>query len=560
MRILMLIHGFNALSQRLHVELREAGHEVSVELDVSDATTLEAVDLAAPDLILAPYLKRKIPASIWQNHLCLVLHPGPPGDAGPAALDWAILDGVQDWGVTLFQATNAYDAGPVWATRHFPLRAGTKSSLYGHEVTEAAVACVQDALARLETGQRAAPFPPSQTRFRASPKQADRAINWQADTTQDVLRKLRASDGMPGVQAVVAGRTVHLHDGHTADLSGEPGMMLATSGPAVAIATRDGAVWIGRMRNRAAQHPFKLPATQVLDTTDLPEQPGYDEISYREVGAVGFLRFNFLNGAMGTQACQRLLAAYKDALSRPTNVLVLEGGEDVWSNGMDLNQIEAAASPADESWANINAMDDLAEAILRTDTKLTVASVGGNVGAGGVFLARACDEVWLRQGVVLNPHYQDMGNLYGSEFWTYSLPRFTSPEQAEAIMANRLPMGAQEAERLGLAGKILDGDLAGFQAAITKQADMLAGSGFADKLALKHNRRAADEAAKPLAEYRAEELARMRQNFFGFDPSYHIARSNFVRKVPKARTALTLAHHRDRAGAWTGQNRWKVAS
>jgi hypothetical protein len=36
MRILLLVHGFNALSQRLHVELREAGHEVTVEFDVSE--------------------------------------------------------------------------------------------------------------------------------------------------------------------------------------------------------------------------------------------------------------------------------------------------------------------------------------------------------------------------------------------------------------------------------------------------------------------------------------------------------------------------------------------
>jgi putative two-component system hydrogenase maturation factor HypX/HoxX len=36
----------------------------------------------------------------------------------------------------------------------------------------------------------------------------------------------------------------------------------------------------------------------------------------------------------------------------------------------------------------------------------------------------------------------------------------------------------------------------------------------------------------------------MRLNFFGFDPSYHVARSNFVRKVPKSRTPLYLARHR----------------
>lgn len=36
----------------------------------------------------------------------------------------------------------------------------------------------------------------------------------------------------------------------------------------------------------------------------------------------------------------------------------------------------------------------------------------------------------------------------------------------------------------------------------------------------------------------------MRLNFYGFDPSYHVARFNFVHKVAKSRTPLTVALHR----------------
>ena len=38
----------------------------------------------------------------------------------------------------------------------------------------------------------------------------------------------------------------------------------------------------------------------------------------------------------------------------------------------------------------------------------------------------------------------------------------------------------------------------------------------------------------------------MRLNFYGFDPSYHVARWNFVRQVPKSRTPLVIAPHRRR--------------
>jgi putative two-component system hydrogenase maturation factor HypX/HoxX len=36
----------------------------------------------------------------------------------------------------------------------------------------------------------------------------------------------------------------------------------------------------------------------------------------------------------------------------------------------------------------------------------------------------------------------------------------------------------------------------------------------------------------------------MKQNFYGFDPSYHVARYNFVYKICKSRTPLTIAKHR----------------
>ncbi|HTQ01273.1 MAG TPA: hydrogenase maturation protein, partial [Casimicrobiaceae bacterium] len=68
-------------------------------------------------------------------------------------------------------------------------------------------------------------------------------------------------------------------------------------------------------------------------------------------------------------------------------------------------------------------------------------------------------------------------------------------------------------------------------------------------LAAKNARRAVEEARKPLDAYRDEELARMKLNFFGFDPSYHVARYNFVHKVARSRTPLYLAIHRARAAA-----------
>ncbi|WP_420411551.1 enoyl-CoA hydratase-related protein [Roseibium sp.] len=550
MRILLLCHGFNSLTQRLHCDLRAAGHEVSVEFDVNDAVTAEAVSLFQPDLILAPFLKRAIPAEIFEKTLCLIVHPGPVGDRGPSALDWAVLEDENEWGVTVLQAVKDLDAGPIWAHRSFPLRKATKSSLYRHEVTDAAASAVFEALEKLEAGVQPEPLDPACSRWRPTLKQSERAINWETDTTATVLQKIRSADGMPGLLDNLFDEPVRLFDARPFDgpipSSLTPGTPFARSGPALALKTTDGALWIGHGK-KTSEKSIKLPMTQIFEDecVDLPElADGYKDILFEIENGVGYLHFDFYNGAMGTEACRRLKAAFEKAAASPAKVLVLMGGPDHWSNGLNLNLIEAARSPAEESWQNIRAIDDLAEAVIRTTGKWIISGLRGNAGAGGVFLARAADAVWVRPQTILNPHYKDMGNLYGSEYWTYLLPKYAGPDNAARISEARLPMGAEEALSLGLADQVLRADQKSFEAEIRERASALAKTDLTDRLQQKAETRQRDEAVKPLEAYRAAELAKMRKNFFGFDPSYHVARYNFVRKVVKSRTPRSLAHHR----------------
>ena len=558
MRILFLTRSFNSLTQRLYVELTTRGHDVSVEFDIADSVTEEAVALFRPELIVAPFLKRAIPESVWRNHLCLVVHPGIVGDRGPSALDWAIQEGEAEWGVTVLQAEGQLDAGPVWAAETFPMRAGTKSSLYRGEITEAAVRAVLAAVERVAsrqfTPQRPAPGAPG-VRGRARPllRQEARRIDWRRDDTATVLRKIAAADGVPGVLDSLFDVPCFLYDAHDASMppSAEPGEIVARSGRAVLRATRDGGVWIGHCRRADADGALKLPVAQALPEQwqRLPQRDGFAEIRYEEHGPVGVLHFPFYNGAMSTAQCEELVAACAGALTRPTRVLLLAGGPEFFSNGIHLNVIEAAASPADESWRNINAIDDVCRAVLETTDRLTVAALQGNAGAGGCFLAFACDRVWARAGVILNPHYKNMGNLYGSEYWTYTLPRRVRRGEPRAVMENRLPVGAAQAAELGLVDAVIDAPRQSFLAVAVEQARALAGApDFGAVLAAKQAQRLADEARRPLAAYRDEELANMRRNFYGFDPSYHYARAHFVGKVPHAWTPLHLALHR-RKGA-----------
>lgn len=577
MKILFLTTAHNSLSQRLLIELTDRGHEVTVTLATSEAAMLSAVATNNPDLIIAPMLKAAVPEAVWTKHVCLIVHPGIKGDRGPSSLDWAIMTGEKSWGVTVLQAAAEMDAGPIWASHEFPLPAvaDAKGSLYRNEVTDAAVRGVMEAVEKFQSRTfRPQPLdysrPGVRGRLRPTMMQKDRAIDWTRDTSDEVVRKTRAADSAPGVLDKMFGLPFFLYGAHHEDrLKGAPGAILAKRDGAICRATVDGAVWITHLKAKDDANAqkgacslvasgagcamcdaefclisgIKLPATQVLGPllrgtpeAVLPvvaeiDHRTFREIRYVERNGVGHIYFEFYNGAMSTQQCYRLRDAFLFARSRPTKVIALHGGKDYFSNGIHLNVIEAADDPALESWRNINAIDDLVHEILNTMSHVVVAGVRGNAGAGGAILALAADHVFARDGVVLNPHYKSMGGLYGSEYWTYVLPRRVGGEKALELTEACRPMGTAEAKTIGFVDDVLGGDAEAFERGVTARAEEIARrADFWSLLRDKHERRLSDERTRPLAAYRCEELSHMGVNFFGPDPAYHAARRNFVFK------------------------------
>ena len=134
------------------------------------------------------------------------------------------------------------------------------------------------------------------------------------------------------------GAPCHLYDAHPFPAEGAPGEVLGRAGEGLVRATVDGALWIGQARRPGGDLPIKLPMAQAF-----PEVAGLAQLDpggalpggvrYEEEGPVGYLHFGFYNGAMGTKACEGLLAAFDAARRRPTRVLVLLGGRTSSATG-----------------------------------------------------------------------------------------------------------------------------------------------------------------------------------------------------------------------------------
>jgi putative two-component system hydrogenase maturation factor HypX/HoxX len=403
---------------------------------------------------------------------------------------------------------------------------------------------------------------------RPSMPQEIRRIDWLSDDVDTIIRKIYSADNQPGVLDTLCGEEYYLYGAHRErNMLGVPGLIIAKRDGAICRAAVDGAVWISHLRkkSKAKDRSFKLPAAMLLGDAlrDVPEFPldllytgtslTFYETWYKEENSVGYLSFDFHNGAMDTGQCERLREAFQAAVQRPTKVIVLSCGMDFWSNGLHLNVIEAAESPGEEAWLNINAMNDLVREIVTNDSHMIISAMLGNASAGGVMLALAADYVYVRAGIVLNPHYKTMG-LYGSEYWTYLLPRRVGPDKSVELTELCLPVSAEEAANIGLIDGVVYSDGYDFRRHIAHIAAQFAHShDYKRFLSRKRKQRQQDEEKKPLRQYRDEELKEMEKCFFDPDHVYsqacgnfHVARHNFVHKIKPSITPRRLATHRSK--------------
>ncbi|OCF31240.1 methionyl-tRNA formyltransferase [Kwoniella heveanensis BCC8398] len=572
-RILLLVTSVNSFTQRVISYLQYLGiDQVSVQLAISDEEMYAAADSWDADLVLCPFLTKKLPEAIHNKWITLVVHPGPPGDAGPSSLDWVLLgdDGsVSDsaqalthllntstsdveptqrshWGTICFQANEELDGGAVWAWEQYALPAIgtiTKAQLYQGLHSAGAMSAVIHALCRVYERTAGAelekqdwlkvtpkeewstqcvslnqPFLGGKTHERPLLQSTKRRPDFEVHTAEDILRLLNASDSQPGAmlhplttdaRASLFAYGAHVHkklstipaDLYTslgyAHYDAVPhGKIIATRQGAIFVKTRQAGtssagIWIthGRIPRgkdkpidpkipmveaiKAAGHQGALQGVKEWEQDTFAEKDGeWQEVFVRSVqeehGVAQLVYWNFYNGAFTTQNCKTLLKALQWATSEDrgnVKLLALMGG-NYFSNGIALNTIEHASSPGQETWENINAIDDLVSFLvgdtsperpefLRDTTSLaergitTVACVRGNAAAGGVALAAGCDIVIAGRGVVLNPSYRAMG-LHGSELHSYSYFKRCGPVHSATILREMKPLNTSLALEYGL--------------------------------------------------------------------------------------------------------------
>jgi len=535
MKILLLISAFNSLSQAIYTKLRDKGYSVGVVFAINEQQIRREIEDYSPKLILAPFLKSFISKDIYEKYPTYIFHPGPIGDRGSNALEYALLNDTKEWGVVIFRANKIYDGGDIVAFSNFIVRRTYKASLYRQEVIEASLKALEDFFNNPKQVKQI--LNPLHLQF----SQTMRTIDWEKDNTQTIISKIYLSDSFPGVLDEIIGVKCYLFGAYKEErLKGDIKEVLAKRDGAICLGTKDGALWITHLKE---PHRFKLPATYVLKNKisgikehrlSLIFDKSYEtfyEIGVEKRDNVSYLCFNFHNGAMNSQQCIRLKYAF-EYLKENSKVIVLIGGMDFFSNGIHLNILEDSKKQGEDGWSNINAMNDLIRSILEADEVVTIASLARNAGAGGVFMALACDYVVAKQDTVLNPHYKTIG-LSGSEYHTYTLAKRLGEELSNKLLSDALPISVEYAKKIGMIDKVIQKsnyyeELHSFSSSVYDE----------DFIWDKQDR--IEEDKELMDQCKRKELEKMYPEFWEKGSKFHSLRQEFVYKVCPKETPKRL--------------------
>lgn len=375
-------------------------------------------------------------------------------------------------------------------------------------------------------------------------KQRDCAIDWSCDSASTIAHKIQSRDSQPGLLDSICDIPVYLYGAHVQPLghyiSTPPKTILAKDKQALLLSCADSAnaIWITHLKDALhKQHPFKLPAAQVLPSTSplMYDYPSFKDIHVSVKNEVCYVQWDFYNGAMRDDHCYRLKQTLRHHMNSEIKVVVLLGGHRCFSNGIDLNTIEASENPAAQSQKYIHAINDLIQYIMNDlSDKIVISVLRGQAGAGGAMMTQAADFVFIQENSLVNPHYKTMG-LHGSEYWTFNLPsRLGSLAQANALVNSLMPLNAQQAVTSGFA----DFPFSTFADVEQMIHDQILPN-IDDHLKRKSSKRNENILKYGHPEVcRQREIQIMNENFHSHE--YNRARYQFVRKIPMNTTPFHL--------------------
>ncbi|QGP92001.1 Methionyl-tRNA formyltransferase [Neomoorella glycerini] len=228
-----------------------------------------------PDLLVLAFVTDIVPRTMIDLATCggINYHPSLlPKYRGGSAMNWAIINGETETGVTIHQIDAGIDTGPIILQQKVAIDPDdTVKSLYFEKLYPLGVQMVAEAVRLIREG-KANPVPQDerQASFQPVIKEADVRIDWRQNA-QKIYNLIRGSNPNPGAWTTFRGEKLKIWEATSCRGQGDPGTIIEIAGEeGFVIATGEGAILARRVQHGSS--PDKMPATQFVTAAAI--QPG----------------------------------------------------------------------------------------------------------------------------------------------------------------------------------------------------------------------------------------------------------------------------------------------
>ncbi|MEE8045332.1 MAG: methionyl-tRNA formyltransferase [Dehalococcoidia bacterium] len=216
-------------------------------------------DIVPMDMINLPAL-----GTIQYHPSLLPLH------RGPSSINWPIINGETETGLTIFWPDEGLDTGPVLMQKHVTIAPdATLGSVYFSKLYPLGVEAMIESVNLVRNGS--APRTDqdhSKATYESWCKASDVAVDWSAETST-VFNMIRGGDPQPGANTTFNGTKLSLYDAELSSHGSEghgPGAAVEIGAEKVIISTSNGSIAIGRVRAAGAK---KIGAGEWAKSVDL---------------------------------------------------------------------------------------------------------------------------------------------------------------------------------------------------------------------------------------------------------------------------------------------------
>jgi methionyl-tRNA formyltransferase len=205
----------------------------------------EALRALAPDLGVVAAYGRLLPRDVFElpAHGCINVHASLlPRHRGAAPIQWAILSGDRETGVSIMRIAEELDAGDVYLQRAIALRADHTGGSLTADLATLGAAALADAIDGMRAGRlHARPQPAEGVTFAPRIERAHARLDW----TQDAIameRVVRAMAPAPSAFTTIDGRMLKVHRAvaEAGDHAAPPGCVVDAGPGGIAVQTGRG--------------------------------------------------------------------------------------------------------------------------------------------------------------------------------------------------------------------------------------------------------------------------------------------------------------------------------